>query len=714
MLSYRAALLSAVAAVACLGVPPPSSAQVTTILPEISVTASPIAGSQPGSFVPVTTIDRSRILREPARSLGDVLLNEPGVTGTSFAPGANRPIIRGLDNFRVRLQENGFGAGDVSAYGEDHAVPLDPLSAQRIEVIRGPASLRWGSQAIGGVVNVINNRIPTALPDRAVQGQVFGGWNSGTSGWDGAATAEMRAGRFVLHGDVFGRQDGNYRIPGGKRQANTGLSTDGGAVGLSYIFDQGFIGTSISRFHSLYGIPGGEEAALGTQISMEQVRWASRGQYRPTAGPIQAVNFWLGYTTYRHEEIGAEHEEHDHDHDHEHEEEGGGHAETGGGRHIHGGFRNHSWDSRFELQHVPVTTGLGELNGSIGVSFEQERLRTTGEFFEFLPPAQTDRYAGYVFEELTLAPGWRLQGAARIEFVRVDGSTATFPGGNLPLSADQELENITRRRNFTPVSVSLGLLHDLPWAMQLRLTGQYVQRAPSAAELYSRGAHDASGTFDIGDPNLGMESAGTLELGLMREVGSLRFDTSAYYSRFDGFIYHALTGNNCGESFSSCAPGGDGEFRQVAYGQRDATFYGVEAKAEQDLLSFGDNTLGVSGRYDFVRAEFADGGGNLPRIPPHRLGGGVWWRGVNWQASVDYLHAFDQTRIGANETPTKGYDLLGIRVGYTAHVNDTTAVNLSVIGSNLLDSDIRNAASFKKDEVLLPGRSVRFLLTMNF
>ena len=720
ILRYRFALLSAAAAVACISVPRLSFGQQVgqqeITLPEVSVTASPIAGGPPGSFVPVTTLDRAQILREPAQSLGDVLLNEPGLSATSFAPGASRPIIRGLDNFRVRLQENGFGANDVSAYGEDHAVPLDPLSAERIEVIRGPASLRWGSQAIGGVVNVINNRIPTSLPDRAVQGRLSGAWNSGSRGWDGAGSVEMRGGNFVLHGDLFGRHDSDYRIPGGRRQANTGVRTDGGAVGLSYIFDQGFIGASFSRFRSLYGIPGGEEAELRSEINMEQLRWASRGEYRPSSGPIRSVNYWLGFTSYGHEEIGAEHHEHEHEHDHEHdheheEDEGGDHA-AGAGRHVHGKFRNHSWDGRLELQHTPIVTGLGELNGSIGLSFEQERLRTTGEFFEFLPPAQTDRYAGYVFEELTLSPGLRLQGAARLEFVQVEGSSPTFPAGNLPLSSEHELENNPRRRSFMPVSVSLGLLQDLPWAMQARVTGQYVQRAPSAAELYSRGAHHASGTFDIGDPNLGMESAGTLELGLTRQTGSLRFDASVFYSRFDGFIYRALTGNVCGESFSSCAPGADEEFQQVAYGQRDATFYGVEAKAEQDLFNLGSNTIGVSGRYDFVRAEFANDGGNLPRIPPHRLGAGVWWRGTNWNASVDYLHAFDQTHTGPNETPTKGYDLLGVRVGYTAYFRDTTAVTFSLIGSNLLDSDVRNAASFKKDEVLLPGRSVRFLLTM--
>ncbi len=717
MISSRSLLLATVAVLASIGTWPKASAQEvdpaqqaaspSISLPPVSVTASPITTDQLGSFVPVTTLDREQIANQPGRSLGDVLFNEPGITASTFAPGASRPIIRGLDTFRVRLQENGFLSGDASNLGEDHVVPLDPLSAERIEVVRGPAALRWGSQAIGGVVNVINNRIPTTLPDRAVQGRISGGWNSGSRGWDGVGTTDVRVGNWVAHFDIFGRYDSDYRIPGGRRQENSGVRTDGKSAGLSYIFDQGFVGTSISHFRSLYEIPGGEEAQARTALRAEQVRWSTRAEYRPSSGPIQRISGWLGFSKYRHEEIGAE-------------EAGGlgeeeiGAGQLAGARVVHGGFRNSSWDGRIELQHVPVSTGLGPINGTFGVSVEQERIRTTGEFLEFLPPNRTDRYAGYLFEELSLTPRLRLQAAGRVEFSRIVGATGDFSQGNLPFDADVELESTGRRRTFAPFSVSLGALYDLPWAMQARLTGQYVQRAPTAAELFSRGAHDASGTFDIGDPNLRKERATTVELGLSRPTGRTRFDTSAFYSHFDDFIYRALTGNSCGEEFSSCAAGRDGEFLQTAFGQRNARFYGLEAKAEQDLFQLWDGNLGVSGRYDFVRAQFEGGGGNLPRIPPHRLGGGVFWRDGRIQSSIDYLHAFNQNRLGENETPTKGYDLLNARIGYTARLDDVRSANLSVIATNLLDSDIRNVASFKKDEVLLPGRTVRFLMTVTF
>ncbi|WP_043361516.1 TonB-dependent receptor [Belnapia sp. F-4-1] len=709
-------LLATVAVLASIGTWPNASAQElgpawqdaspSISLPPVSVTASPITTDQLGSFVPVTTLEREQIVASPARNLGDVLFTEPGITSSTFAPGASRPIIRGLEGVRVRLQENGFLSGDVSALGEDHVVPLDPLAAERVEVVRGPAALRWGSQAIGGVVNVINNRIPTALPDRAVQGRISGGWNSGSRGWDGVGTTDVRVGNWVAHFDMFGRYDSDYRIPGGRRQENSGVRTDGKSAGLSYIFSQGFVGTSVSHFRSLYEIPGGEEAQARTALRAEQVRWSTRAEYRPGSGPVQRISGWLGFSKYRHEEIGAE----------EADELGGeglGAGQLAGARVVHGGFRNSSWDGRIELQHVPINTGLGPLSGSFGVSVEQERIRTTGEFLEFLPPSRTDRYAGYLFEELTLTPRLRLQAAGRVEFNRVVGATGDFPQGNLPLDPDAELATTGQRRTYTPFSVSLGALYDLPWAMQARVTGQHVQRAPSAAELFSRGAHDASGTFDIGNPNLRKERATSVELGLSRTTGSTRFDTSAFYSSFDGFIYRTLTGNSCGEEFSSCAEGNNGDFLQTAYGQRNARFHGLEAKAEQDLFQLWDGTLGVSGRYDFVRARF-EGGGNLPRIPPHRLGGGVFWRDGRIQSSIDYLHAFNQNRLGENETPTKGYDLLNARIGYTARLDDVRSANLSIIGTNLLDSDIRNVASFKKDEVLLPGRTVRFLVTVTF
>jgi iron complex outermembrane receptor protein len=219
--------------------------------------------------------------------------------------------------------------------------------------------------------------------------------------------------------------------------------------------------------------------------------------------------------------------------------------------------------------------------------------------------------------------------------------------------------------------------------------------------------HEATGTFEIGDPNLVKEEARTVEIGLKRSEGAFRFDTSAYYTVFDGFIFKELTGATCDDELSTCAPGDGRELKQVVFQQRDATFYGVELAGEYDVARVWRGLWGVSAQYDFVRAEFSDGE-NVPRIPPHRLGGGVYYRDMNWAAAVNLLHAFNQDEIGFGETPTAGYTLLGATASYTVPATaGRPEFTVGLQGSNLLNDDVRNAVSFKKDEVLEPGASVR-------
>ena len=226
------------------------------------------------------------------------------------------------------------------------------------------------------------------------------------------------------------------------------------------------------------------------------------------------------------------------------------------------------------------------------------------------------------------------------------------------------------------------------------------------AELFSKGVHEATGTFEIGDPNLVKEKARTVEIGLKRSEGAFRFDTSAYYTVFDGFIFKELTGERATTS-SRHAAGDGSELKQVLFKQRDATFYGVELAGEYDVARVWRGMWGISAQYDFVRAEFSDGE-NVPRIPPHRLGGGVYYRDMNWAAGVNLLHAFNQDEIGFGETPTAGYTLLGATVSYTVPATASRPeVTVGLKGDNLLNDDVRNAVSFKKDEVLEPGASVR-------
>ncbi len=267
-------------------------------------------------------------------------------------------------------------------------------------------------------------------------------------------------------------------------------------------------------------------------------------------------------------------------------------------------------------------------------------------------------------------------------------------------------------RTFLPFSASAGALYELPMGVVARLTAQYVERAPADAELFSKGVHEATGTFEIGNPFLEKEGARTIELGFRKAKGPFRFDASAYYTVFDGFIFKGLTGLKCDDTLASCGAGS--ELDQVLYRQRNATFYGLELLGEHDIGRIWRGVWGIDGRYDFVHASFDDAeAGNVPRIPPHRAGAGLYYRDLQWFARLGFLHAFDQSRIGDNETPTKGYTLLGADLAYTFKLDGqgtgplVPEMTIGLKGENLLDDDVRNHVSFRKDEVLQPGRTIR-------
>jgi iron complex outermembrane receptor protein len=275
-----------------------------------------------------------------------------------------------------------------------------------------------------------------------------------------------------------------------------------------------------------------------------------------------------------------------------------------------------------------------------------------------------------------------------------------------------------------PLSASFGMLYELPGGAVWRLTGQHSERAPADAELFSKGMHEATGTFEIGSPFLAKEKAATFELGIRKATGPFRFDAATFYTKFDGFIFRGLTGVECNGTLTSCgnlSPDPDEEvFDQVLYQQRKAIFYGLELMGELDIGRVWRGVWGIDGRYDFVHAAFADAeGGNVPRIPPHRAGLGIYHRDLNWLARLGFLHAFDQDRVGANEASTKGYTLLNADLAYTFKLDPSAGLNglvpeitIGLKGENLLDDDVRNHASLKAHEVLLPGRTIRLYGTV--
>ena len=640
------------------------------------------------------TISSEVVAREQPTTLGAALSERPGAASSSYAPGgADRPILRGLDNNRIRLQENGLGAHDISALGEDHAVPINPLVQDRIEVIRGPEALRYGSQAVAGIVNAENNRIPTFIPQGGYAGRVLSGYATNGNGRDVAASVDAGAGNVAIHADGYRQQSDDYGTPRG-RQSNSASRHEGGAVGISWIGENGFVGIGASHSSSLYGIPGGEAAASRTRLDPVQDKLYAKGEVRFEHGPFEAFRFWLGASRYRHDETGLDDE---------------------GRRGVRATFRNREVEARAELQHVPVVTTFGRLTGLVGIQTGRARLGTAGEAGGLLAPASTRQLSGYVFEQLDLGGGLRFQGSGRIEGARIAGTASFFPGDYVPNEEVQEPFSSARRREFTAKSAAFGLLQNLPHGFVGALTGLYSERAPTAAELYSRGPHEATATFEIGDPSLKLERAKTIELSLKRSMGAFRLDAAAYYTRYDGFIAKRFTGANCDDEFATCGTGE--ELRQVVFNQRDATFWGTEIAGQLDVLPLGVGMLGVEGRYDFVHASF-DKGGPVPRIAPHRLGGGVYWQGGGWLARMNLLHAFDQNRVSGFETRTKGWDNLRAELSYTRafdrRIAGVSEVTLGLRGENLLDDDLRNATSFRKDVVLMPGRNVRLFMSAKF
>ena len=643
-------------------------------------------------FQSTTLLTGDALQRTTSASIADLLATQPGVAASTFAPGASRPNIRGLDDYRVRIQENGIGSQDASDFSQDHQVPVDPLSADKIEVIRGPATLRYGNQAIGGVVNASNNRIPENLVPDNFSARIKGGGSSVDSSIDGAASIDASGNNVAIHVDAFGRSAGDYRIPGGGVQANTRLRSEGQSVGGSYIFDGGYIGTAIQHITSLYHIPGIAESASRTRIDLEQTKVTSKGEWRAPTDGIAAIRYTFGVSDYKHGELGI-----------------GSNGVDG----LQNTITNKEIEGRFELDHAAVATPLGALTGSWGVQASNRKLGTAGLLGGLLAPTNTDTVAGFVFEQLQLSDTLKFQAAGRIESLSVSGMAPIFPSNFLP--PPDTFSETAATRDFTPKSFSFGLLKSLPWDMVANLSVQRAQRAPAAPELYSRGSDGASGTFVIGNPDLKIETAESVEVGLKRSSGQLRFEASLYYTRYLDFIFKQVTGNFCTDTFASC--GATGPLLQVAYGQRDANFRGAELMAQLDVTPLSDGMLGIDTQFDVVRATFADGS-NVPRIAPMRVGGGVWWRSAEWYARLGVLHAFTQNDIALNETSTAGYNLLKAEVSYThtfAKVDGGLRdITFGVTGDNLLDEQVRNHISFKKAEVLQPGRGVRLFTSMRF
>ncbi|MAN63070.1 MAG: TonB-dependent receptor [Parvibaculum sp.] len=655
--------------------------------PSIVITASPLARTTSELAQPVSIVEKEEISRSGAATLGNLLGAQPGVAQSSFTRGASRPIIRGLDNSRVRIQENGLAAHDVSALSEDHGVPIDPSAAERVEVIRGPAALRYGSEAIGGLVSVLNNRIPDKAPDGGFEAEAEANTTTADSGVMGRGSVDVSEGPIAVHIDAFARSADDYSTPQGT-QANSAAEASGLSAGVSYLLPNGHVGVSVTQYNSDYRVPGAKAAANRIAIDLEQMRYAAAARLEDLSGFFTGLSADVGYSDYIHEEVSKV-------------------TGTIGSR-----FDNEEWEGRLELLH----RAIGDVEGAWGIQAASRDLSAAGEGGELIAPSTSNRFAAFLFEEWKINPALRLQVSGRIERVELEGLGTTSPtleGVTLP---GQELADFGSRRSldFTPISSAAALVFDLTDEIALGLNTQYVERAPDLLELFAKGPHEATETFEIGSPTLGKESATSFDLSLTQNTGNLSLEANLFYTSFSDFIFKQNTGFVCGEEFDTCgvegAPGVEDELTQIAYSQSDADFHGAEFAARWSALDLADGRLGFDGRFDYVRGKL-DAGGNVPRITPLRYGAGVFFENDNLFSRISFLRAENQDDVATNETRTNGYVDLRAEATYTFFLPQSDReIELGVVGTNLLDDDIRNHASFKKDDVLEPGTSTLFFI----
>lgn len=631
------------------------------------VTASPEPRLQSEIAQPTSVLAGEELRLSIQPTLGETLNRLPGVTSTFFGPGASRPVIRGLGGDRIRVLEGGLGTGDASTTSPDHAVSVDPLSAERIEVLRGPATLLYGSSAVGGVVNVIDNRIPESLPGERLSGSVEIRGGTVADERSGAANLDGSLGRIGWHVDFLKRETDDYEIPGGIAD-NSATDTESGTAGFSWIGNDSFLGLAVRRHDSLYGIPGGhehehhegeehegeeEEEGESVRVDLEQQRWDLRGGITRPFGIFRGANLRFGSTDYEHREL---------------------EGEEVGTR-----FLNESWEGRLEL----LQRRFGPLTGSLGLQVQNRDFEAIGDE-AFVPPTRTESWAAFTFQEIVQG-SWRFQFGGRFENQDV---SATGVG----------LET----RSFDGLSGSAGLI----WqpgsdGYSIGLSLARSTKLPNAEELYSNGPHLATNAFEIGDPDLKEETSLGFDLTFRKASGPLTGEINLFVNRFDDFIY---------ESFTDEEEDGLPVFRYI---QQDAELRGAELSGIYELFHTEPHHVDLEFGADYVRAELRESGNALPRIPPLRYRLGFHYRGERLQGLIEGERVEEQDRVAAFERPTDGYNLLNASVGYRFFAADLV-YDVLLRGTNLTDEEARNHVSFLKDLVPLPGRDLSVAVRLTF
>ncbi|PJI97587.1 iron complex outermembrane receptor protein [Acidovorax sp. 69] len=658
---------------------PPSAATPAAVdaapsLPPVTVSASGLQLGANDMTTPVSVLEGDELVRRREGTLGETLNSEPGITSSHFGAGASRPIIRGMDGPRVKVLSDGAELHDASTISPDHAVVSEPLLATQIEVLRGPSALLYGNGAVGGVVNVLDGKIPTAVPQKGYEGSAELRANTGAREGAGAFSLTGGAGNLAVHVEGVARDAGDYGVgkgwSGGNKVLGSFNRTDTGSVGLSWVGDQGYLGAAYTRQTAKYGLPGhnhsfegchthgdhlhcgahaGEEegdghdhgAAAGDVpvVDLRSERFDIRGELRNPFAGFSALRLRAGVTDYVHDEV-----------------EDGAISTT---------FKNKAYDTRVELQHEPIAG----FKGLIGLQTSQRKFAADGAE-AYVEPTITRKLGFFALEEYRLGD-WRFEAA-----LRHDRQTA-----------EAQTSSIERSHNGT--SASLGAVWKFTPGYQVGTSFTHASRAPTAEELYAQGLHMATSTYERGNANLKSEISQNIDVSLRKTSGDTTFGVSVFKNRINNYIY--------GRTLDEV----DG-LQLLQYSQADATFTGIEGQVRQRLnRNFGITLFG-----DTVRARLADGGGLLPRIPATRAGVRLDANWQAWEGQVEWVQVARQNRVADFETATPGYGMLNLGISYNGQLSNGSPWQVYLKANNLTDRLAYAHTSFIKNAAPLMGRNV--------
>ncbi|WP_042428932.1 TonB-dependent receptor domain-containing protein [Comamonas granuli] len=654
--------------------------QDTAALPEVTVSASGLQLGSSDMATPVSVLEGDELVRRRTGTLGETLDGEPGIHASHFGAGASRPVIRGMDGPRVQVLSDGAEVQDASTVSPDHAVVSEPLLARQVEVLRGPSALIHGGGAIGGVVNVLDSKVPTAIPQKGYEGSAELRLGSAAGEKTGAFQLTGGAGHLAVHVEGLARDAGDYRVgsgwEGGRKVPGSFNRTDAGSLGLSWVGDQGYLGVAYTRQTARYGLPGhnhsfegchthgdhlhcgshdghdhgDEDHAHGADdvpvVQLASERWDVRGELRKPFAGFAALRLRAGVTDYQHDEV-----------------EDGSVATT---------FRNKAHDLRVELQHEP----LAGWRGVFGVQATQRKFSAEGEE-AYVQPTETRRTGLFLLEEYQWQQ-WRFAAALRHERQTVDALASGLSNSHNGASA-----SLSAVWKFTP-----GYALSASWTQ--------ARRMPTAEELYAKGLHMATSTYERGDPNLKPETAQSIDLALRKTAGDTTFGVSVFHNRVKDYIY--------GRTLDEL----DG-LQLLQYSQADATFTGLEAQVRQRL----SRNLGVTLFGDVVRARL-DAGGNLPRIPAARAGLRLDAHWQAWEGQVEWVQVARQGRVADFESATPGYGMLNLGLTYSSRLANGTPWQFYVQGRNLTDRLAYAHTSFIKNAAPLMGRALSVGVRVSF